>query len=282
MASALHLPEVDVTMDTATTDTTTRGFLERNPVFTTAEFRSALPARTSSSAVLNRLLKAHRRGYAERVTRGLYVSRVAAPPGRLPDPLLIASKLAPDCVVAYHSALEAHGVAHSPFRQVTFLSTHTPFKLVYRDHEFLGLRPASPLVTDEAWRRFTVALRRGDSLITVTSRERTLVDCLAHLDRAGGLEEVLRSVGGFPSLDVHGVLAYVESLHSPGCAAKVGWVLSADPDLWRVTSAELEALRSLIGKGPYFLASRDQAKTFVPEWRLYVPAGLDARELMRQ
>ncbi len=77
------------------------------------------------------------------------------------------------------------------------------------------------------------------------------------------------------------MIAYAELLASPSTVARVGWVLSADPDMWRVTEEELRALRSLLGRGPYFLSARSGSMQYVPDWRLYVPAGLDAAEEMR-
>lgn len=260
----------------------TRGFLGRHAVFTTAEFRAALPPETSSSTVLNRLKQAHERGYVERIRHGVYASRVGVFADTLPDPLLIASRLVRDYVIAYHSALEAHGVAHAPFRRVTLLSAQTPFTLEYRGHEFVVRRPPKSLLGDDAWKTSTVQLRRGNELVTVTSRERTLVDCLDGLKWAGGIEEVLRSVGGFPSLNVEGVIAYIDQLGSASAAARVGWVLSAEPGLWRVTPSELGALRSRLGKGPYFLDDRSRPSKLVREWRLYVPEHLEPAEELRR
>jgi predicted transcriptional regulator of viral defense system len=164
---------------------------------------------------------------------------------------------------------------------VTFLSTRPPFDVTYRDYQFRALRPARSLVANEAWKASIAQLRRGNQLITATSRERTFADCLDNLKWGGGIEEVLRSVGGFPSLNVENLIAYLDLLRSASATAKVGWALSTDPDLWNVTPAELEALRSRLGKGPYFLAQRREEKTLAREWRLYVPVGLDAREALR-
>ncbi len=125
------------------------------------------------------------------------------------------------------------------------------------------------------------AVRRGGELITVTSRERTLVDCLYNLKWAGGLEEVLRSVGGFPSLDTERVVAYLSQLGSATTSARVGWVLSADPDLWRVTPGQLEAIRSQLGNGPYYLDKKVLPQRLVKDWWLYVPANVDPVEELR-
>jgi predicted transcriptional regulator of viral defense system len=265
----------------ARTDLTTRDFIEQHAVFTTTEFRAALPADTPASTVLNRLRQAHERGYIERVRHGVYASRVGAFAAATPDPLLVASRLASDYTIAYHSALEAHGVAHAPFRRVTLLSTRTPFMFEYRGYEFVVRRPPKRLLDDDAWKNLVVPLRRGNELVKVTSRERTLVDCLDNLKWAGGIEEVLRSIGGFPSLDIESAIAYVDMLGSASIAARLGWVLSAAPDLWRMTVEEIGALRSRVGKGPYFLDTRANSTQLIPEWRLYIPEGIDPAEELR-
>jgi predicted transcriptional regulator of viral defense system len=188
-----------------------------------------------------------RSGYVEGVKRGVYASRVGMFADTAPDPLLVASRLVEDYLISYHSALEAHGVAHTPLRRVTLLSARRPFRLEHRGCEFVILLPPRTLLGE--W--------------------------------AEGIEEVLRSVGGFPSLNLGNVIAYLERLRSASTVARVGWVLSADPDLWRVTLAELERLRSRLGKGPYFLDRRSHSNKLVPEWRLYVPEHLNPAEELR-
>ncbi len=268
-------------MKRARADISTREFLEKHAVFTTAEFRAALPPQTASSTVLNRLQQAYQRGYVERIKQRVYASRIGQFSDALPDPLLIASRLAPEYVIAYHSALEAHGAAHAPFRRVTLVSARTPSTVEYRGYEFVILRPPKSLLHGAAWKSLTVQLRRGNEFVTVTSRERTFVDCLNSLKWAGGIEEVLRSVGSFPSLNVESVIAYLDLLGSASTTARVGWVLSADPDLWRVTPTELDALRSRLGKGPYFLDDRSRSTKLVREWHMYVPEHLDPAEELR-
>lgn len=163
--------------------------------------------------------------------RGVYASRVGYLRQQPPDPLLLASKLTPDAVISHHSALEAHGVAHSVFRRHTFLA-----------------------------------------YVRVTSRERTLVDCLAQPKWSGGLEELLRSVGSFPSLNVEALLEYLDVLGSPSLVARTAWVLFSAPDLWRLTDEDRAEFRNRIVRGPFYLWSRRGDLRFVAEWRLYVPA----------
>ena len=262
------------------TEPQTREYLERTAVFTTDEFRGALAPGTNASTVNNRLLQAYRRGHVERVTRGVYVSRIGLFRERVPDPLVVASKLVPDSVIAYHSALEAHGVAHSPFTRVTFLTASTPVRLSYRGYKFVGLSPKPRQLREKTWRASVEPTRRGQELLRVTSRERTLVDCLDRLQWSGGPEELFRSLGGFPALNVDKVVGYLDVLQSPAISARVAWVLFARPDHWHLTDADRGLFRRRLGKGPHFFGRRTSAMRFVPEWSLYVPADLDPAEFM--
>ncbi|MBU2602471.1 MAG: hypothetical protein KKA32_09930 [Actinobacteria bacterium] len=258
----------------------TREYLERTAVFTTAEFRGALGPGTKASTVNNRLLQAYRRGYVERVTRGVYVSRLGVFRERVPDPLVVASKLAADVVIAYHSALEAHGVAHSPFTRVTYLTSGTPARVTYRGHEFAGLRPPPRQLREGTWRTSVEQTRRGRDLLWATSRERTLVDCLDRLQWSGGPEELFRSLGGFPTLNIEPVVQYLDMLRSPAVTARVAWVLFARPGLWLLTESDRGRFRGMLGRGPYFFGPRRSATRFVPEWSLYVPRHLDPAEFL--
>ncbi len=61
--------------------------------------------------------------------RGLYA---VVAPGNTPetcpvDPYLVAAKSADDAVLAYHTALEVHGKAHSVFEQY-FFQSNTPLR----------------------------------------------------------------------------------------------------------------------------------------------------------
>ena len=92
-------------------------FFLAHPVFTREEFARAMGAGASTiDSHLGRYLRPGRIG---RVKRGVFFS---AGPGetasRSPvDFLLLASRMAPDAVLSYHSALEAHGYAQSVYER---------------------------------------------------------------------------------------------------------------------------------------------------------------------
>lgn len=234
----------------ATSTVSTRDFSETHPVLTLREFEAAVGP-VAPSTVRNRLLKAGRSGLLDVVVPGVYASRVGYLRQQPPDPLLLASKLTPDAVISHHSALEAHGVAHSVFRRHTVLAYGRGRKVTYRDQEFVRL-PAPAGLAHATHDAFTTQVRRDRSLVRVTSRERTLVDCLAQPKWSGGLEELLRSVGSFPSLNVEALLEYLDVLGSPSLVARTAWVLFSAPDLWRLTDEDRAEFRKRIVRGPFY------------------------------
>jgi predicted transcriptional regulator of viral defense system len=183
-------------------------------------------------------------------------------------------------VVAYHSALEGHGVAHSPSRTVTFTAPGRVGPFEARGYRFRQVPPPRGGGRAASLAEFVSPARAGDALVTVTSRERTLVDCLARLDLAGGLEELLRSAGGFTAVSAELVESYTRLLGSPTSTARAGWLVSLQADAWRPAPEPLHAMRRSLGRGTHWLERRRPGTeyAFVAEWRLYVPAGLPLRE----
>ena len=111
-------------------------FFASHPVFSRDEFVHFLKERGAPSVEtanfhLRRYLASGRIG---RIKRGVYFS---AGPGETADRasldfLLVASRLAPDAVLAYHTALEAHGYAQSLFERLYFLTTSKTKPVTFR------------------------------------------------------------------------------------------------------------------------------------------------------
>lgn len=256
----------------------TKDYLAAHHVFTVGEFARALPVGSSPAAAKHRLDYAVEQGWVDRVMRGVYVSRIGLFAGRMPDALVLASKLGPDAVVSHASALVALGLSHNVLRRVTFGSTATPMRRSYGGYEFVRLSLARELAQDPVRERFAVTRVLDGVPVSVTSRERTLVDCLAQPKWSGGLEMLLRSVGGVPSWRLDDVLAYLDLLGSPTVVARTMWVLTLDPERWSLDEEFVQAARARIGVGPYHLGNPDTPARFVAPWRLYVPADVEAEE----
>jgi predicted transcriptional regulator of viral defense system len=104
---------VNQTVPTKSAPPSTLDFFAQHAVFTREEFVRALdPKQKRSPRTLETILSYHtRQGRLLRVRRGLYanVPRPMTAETVPIDPLLLVGKIAADCVIAYHSALEHHG-----------------------------------------------------------------------------------------------------------------------------------------------------------------------------
>ena len=174
---------------------TTR-FLSAHPVFTRTEFAAAF-GRPTSAASITSLLKHHLKvGNIKRLNRELFT---AVPTHLSAEHLMVdrfaaASKLRPDGVLGYHSALELHGAAYSEFNEVRLVSRGRPelAELPFGPCRFVNPPKALPDagMTDYP----TVAMDRPGVSIKITAIERTAVEVLHRPDIAGGAEEVLQSL----------------------------------------------------------------------------------------
>jgi len=263
-----------------TKSSTTLRFLESHEVFTLDEFLAAVDPTVGQRTRYLNLQNAVKRDQATRLTHGLYASNLGTYRDHVPNPLLVAGKCAPGALPAYHSALEAHGVAHTPTRTVYFTATGRAAGFEVRGYRFRQVAPPRGGRHVPALAEYVSRVRSGDALVTVTDRERTLVDCLARLDLAGGLEELLRSAGGFTSVSAGRIAAYTRLLGSPTFTARAGWLMSMQRDAWRPASEPLDAMRRALGRGTYWLERRRPGLeyTFVREWRLYLPTALPLGE----
>lgn len=251
----------------------TTEFFRQHPVFTLAEFRRAVGAHVTPSTSQT-LIKYHlRRGNLRLVERGVYA---VVPPGVeaarfVPDRFLVAAALRPDAVLAYHSALELLGFAHSTYRDVYFLT----------DRRRKGLRLGSGTVRALLHPRrvrvkhvedYGVEVReRAGIKLRVTGPERTLVDCLVALRYAGGLEEALQSLRGVPAFDLDRLAGYLDVLGLRRAVAIVGAYLEQEAERLFVPAAYLDRLAKKVPRSPIYLSLAGTGGRFLRRWNLIVP-----------
>ena len=253
----------------------TSRFLAQHPVFRLAEFRTELGEGRSPVTVRNRLRQFLASGRLRLVSPGVYA---VTPPGEnarafTPDPLLVASRLARDSVLAYHSAFEALGFANQVFTQVTYLTAGHRGTRLLDAHTFVALPPPRPLGDEWGDLGIETVWRQGLALRT-TRRERTLVDCLDRPRYSGGLEEVFACVSSVPSLDSDLLASYLAALGSPTLYARTGFVLQRFANRLLVEQQLLERLAIHLPKAPAYLLRREPGNVLVPGWRLLVPPAL--------
>jgi predicted transcriptional regulator of viral defense system len=252
-------------------------FLTTHRLFTREEFAESLrPRGVAAATVDSPLARWRRQGRIAVVKRGLFVCNKTpdVANGPPPDYLALASRMAPDAALAYHTALEAHGLAQSAFERMTFVTwTHTR-PLEFQGRRFIPVRPPAALRTECLGERWIDRLDRAGTEVRVTSVERTVADVLDRLDLSGGPHEVWRSLQSVAALDPVAIEAYVTAVGIGTLAAKVGWFLESRQQSLVIPDQTLERLAARTPRSPVFLDRRALRGRLVARWSLIVPEDL--------
>jgi predicted transcriptional regulator of viral defense system len=171
--------------------------------------------------------------------------------------------------IAYHSALEVHGVAYSRFTTVYYITTKKKPAFEFQDIRY------RPVFAKELFGTTSHVL--NDQTIQVTDKERTFLDCIRRPDLCGGLEEYLKSVEGFKLMRPVKLLDHLERFDEQSLNQRAGFILSLLSDRINVSDDLLEVLRNRVGKNIYYLVPGKRGTTcrLVKEWNLMVPRNLE-------
>lgn len=256
-------------------------FFESHPVFRHEAFVAAHTASGRSVATSNNLLAKHvTSGRLLRVRRGLYatVPRGAAPGSTPVDPYLVASHLTTDAVVALHAALQLQGKAYSVWRRFHYLTAWRARPFTFRGQEYVPVQAPASVRYSQDFGGGVTRVPHGGGQVRVTTLERTLVDVLAAPERAGGWEEVWRSLEMVEFFDLTAVADLAQALGSAVAAARVGFFLEQHKDALMVEDTHLQQLRELAPRQPRYLDPSRRRGRLVPGWNLIVPESvLDRR-----
>ena len=253
-----------------------RAFFHTHPVFTVEDFAGFLSSDgTHNVRTQESLLSYHvKAGNIVRVRRGLYAS---VPPGASPDnfpidPLLLAGRISKDAILAYHTALEAHGKAYSVYEHFTYLVSKPIPLITFRSHLFKGARFPLALLRKKAESFDVIKADRSGMAIRITGLERTFVDVLSRPDLSGSWEEIWRSLETVEYFDLDKVTEYTLLLENATTAAKVGFFLEQHRESLMVEDAHLKTLYDHRPRRPHYMErSRRKSGRFVSAWNLIVP-----------
>lgn len=259
----------------------TSELIPRVPIFRIDELQAArLAASPSRSrATASALTHQIQSGRLLKIRRGLYLT---IPPGSSPgsvdiDPFVVASRLAPDAVVAYHAALQFHGRAHAPSNRLTCFTERR-----VRGFSFQGTRYVPVLMPPPARDLAELASgieshRRQDVPVRVTSLARTMVDVLDAPRHGGSWEEIWQSLKSIGPIDLDFAVLYAIRLGCALTAARVGFFLEQHREELDVADRYLDALRRHAPRQPLYLDQRREPGRLVSGWNLIVPEWLFSR-----
>ena len=234
-------------------------------VFSTQELREKYKKKNTLGSIRILLHNCKKSGYVGSVKRGLYyiIPQESSLKKYIADKYLIASKLSATAIIAYHSALELHGVAQSAFNRVFILTQQRIPPSKFQGITFV------PVQGNLSFGRTTM-LREGVT-IQVTDRERTLIDGIDRLKYSGGLEEYLKSIEAFPSVHFARIEEYLKRYNRVNLYAKVGFIVSLFKEKWALPDDIRRRVRSKIKEKVYYLAQMKGESVFDKEWNLMVP-----------
>ena len=219
----------------------------------------------------------HRQRAILSVRRGLYCS---VPPGTDPescpvDSYLLTAKLAPDSVIAHHSALELYGRSYSIQNRVVFMSKRYPAGHIFqfRGIRYQSIKPPAALVKAHREGVEITSVDRSGQDVPVTTLERTFVDVLDRPKLAGGWEEVWKSLESIPYLNINKVIDYALLLSKRKTIALVGFFLEQHSKELLVEDTQLKRLEQRRPSQPQYLdrSSSQKSSRLISRWNLVIP-----------
>lgn len=240
-------------------------YISRNQVFTTESLLSEADSRASAK---QQLKLATASGAVKKVRRGLYVSNYGRFEDVQVDSFAIVVALDSNAVVSYHSALEAHGVAHNVGFECHFRTDVAKSSFTYEGVNFVP-HMADDCVLAQRMRNKTYGS------IKVTTREQTIVDCFKHPEFSGGIEEVVRSLSAFPYINV-ATLMKLLARESASVCARAGLLLQLKQQSWRVQDDCLQTLHAASANVVSRLDKKQEyTRGWCADWNITLPESLE-------
>lgn len=253
-------------------------FFDQKPVFTHEEFkRYAISEGTKNKNTHKEILAYHlKKKNIIRIRRGFFasipLSSRSSADSYVIDPYLIAGRISKDAILAYHTALDLHGVSYSLFNRIIFLSKQKVRPFIFQGSEFISVPFSAPLIRKKKNDMETITMDRQGLNIKVTTLERSVVDILDRPEYAGGWEEIWQSADHISILNVDKMIKYALSLEDAKIVAKVGFFLEQHKDRFNIDET---ALLTLQKKKPscvhYLERSKRETGKYIKRWNLIVP-----------
>lgn len=257
-------------------------FLGQAPVFTLTELVHRLQldsVKNPRAAAYNSIKNRRRVGQLGVVKEGVYfVVRLGETPATTAvDGFLVASKLAPDATLAFHTALDVLGFGHSLFSSFYHFSKTYRRPVRFRRNLFHCIKLPVALLRRGKEGFGTEKVERLGQKVVTTGKERTLVEALEHPKYCGGFEEMYRSLEKMPYLQFELLLEYLELRGQKKLHATVGFFLEQHREEFHVEESLLQVLEKNKPLAPVYWDRSKKGGTYVKRWNLVVPKAVVER-----
>jgi predicted transcriptional regulator of viral defense system len=206
-------------------------------------------------------------GHIDRIRRNLYTTISLETKQPIANRFVIATHIAEDAYVSYHSAFEYYGYANQVFHEV-YVSTTSRF--IDFNYDGITFTRVSP--------RIDSGIITTNTSIRITDIERTVIDSIYSFEKIGGLEELLRCLMLVPSLRTDKLIAYLDDYGQANLYQKSGYILMQFSEQLGLTKPFFDYCRSKIPKSKKYLYSEKDtlSKHFVliKDWMIFAPENL--------
>lgn len=205
------------------------------------------------------------RGIVCSARRDLFVASDLATGLPIPGRYEIGSKIAKDAYIAYHSALEYHGIA----QQVSFVvqvcseKKFRPFSFDNQDYNYCYSAFEEGVIVPAM-----------DTFVRVTNIERTIVDCINRVELSGGWEELLSSLEMIYKPNFHSIERYLSKYNKKTLYAKTGMIAELFSTLWNTPTAFLEKCRQNSNCNLNYFTSKEDSIAYYKKWNIYLPSAM--------
>ena len=168
--------------------------------------------------------------------------------------------------VAYHGALQYYALQTQQFNTIYLHSDKRfrPFVIDGVAYEYHPLKFTYNVV---------ISKDPDGNPIAVTSLSQTVVDCIRHIELAGGLEELLYALSSISSgqLKEKDLMVCLEAYDNASLWSRTGYLLSLFQGNNGIGQRFLDTCRMKGSGVKNKITSDDKALEFVPKWNLFVP-----------
>ena len=251
-------------------------FFATHSVFSLDEAARTLAPPGGRTGTVERLKHHLHTGRLTLPTRAVYaVVPPGVPAARFrPDPFLLAAAARPDAVFSHHSALELLGAAHTVGTRTTLYTKRRRRSLALTGATVCFLDDPTPLAVGNRRHVGTRRVERRGRLLQVTGPERTLVEGFHQPGHAGGLEELVQSASGFPTLDLDLLETVLRRYGVAHLWSATGWFLERFRRSFHVPEGLLDRCERHRPRSPQYLERHRRGGTLAARWSLILPHSL--------
>ncbi len=234
--------------------------LLNKPVFTVNDVNIYYDNVNSARSAIYRLIKAN---MVKKIRNNLYTCVIGTNGEVNANRFQIACGINDTAYISHHTAMEYYGITDQVYYDV-YVSSKTKFN----DFEFDGytyhfVKPAIDKGVEK------IPYSGG---ISVTDKERTVLDSLKDMDKISGAEEVLSNIEDVGELNEGKLIEYLAEYDNQFLYQKTGLVIFTEGKTEYLYMQKLMKLcKNNIGNSKRYFSNEKGPSTYNKEWQLVVP-----------